>query len=133
MKFSKYLMMAGAAAMLTACSSEEPIVGPDQNGNATDGEVYAQFNIALASDGTRAYEGTENGTADEYAVDNGAILIFGIPNNASTATVADRIAAVYVGSATFNNDDLGFDSSNTTDQLDAEEKKVRASFKKDTF
>lgn len=44
MKFSKYVMLAGAAALMTACSSEEPANGGQQNAASGD-EMYFAINV----------------------------------------------------------------------------------------
>ena len=54
MKFSKYFMLAGAAALLTACSSEAPL--PDTGVNVADEDgMYLAINVVGAQ--TRADEG----------------------------------------------------------------------------
>ncbi|MDE5663111.1 MAG: Mfa1 family fimbria major subunit [Muribaculaceae bacterium] len=132
MKFSKYLMMAGAAAMLTACSSEEPIVGPDQNGNAPEGEVYAYFNIALSDNGgTRASTATA-GSAEEYAVKNGKILIFGMKSGVAD-NITNRVNSTYIAAAELEFVDENGNPVTGTSGFDAKYTKVRAKFEKGTF
>lgn len=130
MKLSKYFMLAGAAAMLTACSSEEPLVGPDNSGNdpLEDG-CYAYFDIAMASGAaTRAAE-FAGGTAEEYNVKNGKILVFGLPKGVDASTVVGRVQAKFIVDAEFT-----FSGTSSTDvELDASNSKVLASFKKGTF
>lgn len=130
MKFSKYFMLAGAAAMLTACSSEEPLVGPDNSGNdpLEDG-CYAYFDIAMASGAATRAAAPTQGTADEYKVNNGKILVFGLPKGGDASTVAGRVQAKYIVDAEFTFP--GTTGSNA--ELDASDSKVLASFKKGTF
>lgn len=130
MKFSKYFMLAGAAAMLTACSSEEPLVGPDNSGNdpLEDG-CYAYFDIAMASGAATRAADFAGGTAEEYNVKNGKILVFGLPKGVDDSTVAGRVQAKFIVDAEFN-----FTNTPSTDrELDASNSKVLASFKKGTF
>ncbi len=130
MKFSKYFMLAGAAAMLTACSSEEPLVGPDNSGNdpLEDG-CYAYFDIAMASGAATRAADLASGTAEEYNVKNGKILVFGLPKGVDDSTVAARVQAKFIVDAEFN-----FTNTPSTDrELDASNSKVLASFKKGTF
>lgn len=128
MKFSKYFMLAGAAAMLTACSSEEPFVGPNNNFDP-DEVTYAQFNIAMKVDGTRASSATA-GDASEYAVKNGKILIFGLKAGV-TDNIENRVKAVYVSSA-----ELEIPEDHqvaTAGNYDDAYNKVLATFEKGTF
>lgn len=130
MKFSKYFMLAGAAYMLTACSSEEPLVGPDNSGNdpLEDG-CYAYFDIAMASGAATRAADFAGGTAEEYNVKNGKILVFGLPKGVDDSTVAGRVQAKFIVDAEFN-----FTGTPSTDgELDAFNSKVLASFKKGTF
>ena len=79
MKFSKYFMLAGAAAMLTACSSEEPFV---PNGAMTEeianADTYALISLAMPeANGTRAAAEPETSKIEsEYKVANGSLLIW---------------------------------------------------------
>lgn len=82
MKFSKYFMLAGAAALLTACSSEEPVVSDVTNypvsAEVANNDCYLPLSIALAqSEGnTRAVSYVDEGLPSEYSVLNSWILIF---------------------------------------------------------
>lgn len=74
--------MAVMATALVACSSNDDLASNGHEGNQT-GEAYASFRINLpTTSGTRAAgdpQGTpdfEHGTAAEYEVKNGTILIF---------------------------------------------------------
>lgn len=73
--------MAVMATALVACSSNDDLASNGHEGNQT-GEAYASFRINLpTTNGTRAVDpktGTEfdGGTAGEYEVKNGTILIF---------------------------------------------------------
>lgn len=73
--------MAVMATALVACSSNDDLTSNGHEGNQT-GEAYASFRINLpTTSGTRAVDpntGTEfdGGTAAEYEVKNGTILIF---------------------------------------------------------
>ncbi len=80
MKFSKYFMLAGAAAMLAACSSEEPVPAPGTS-DAANVEVNAYVSLAIglpAGDATRAFSNVtyDKGTAEEYDVKNAHLVIF---------------------------------------------------------
>ena len=75
--------MAVMATALVACSSNDDLTSNGHEGNQT-GEAYASFRINLpTTTGTRADDpkpGTpsfDGGTAKEYEVKNGTILIFG--------------------------------------------------------
>lgn len=131
MKFSKCFILAGAAALLAACSSEEPIVGPgaDQP-DLSDVETYAQFTISMVGDnGTRA-AGFKNGDPEEYAVKSGKMLVFGLPKDGDHSTVAGRVQAKYIIAT-----DLEFtpDATGEDDQYDATALNVKTKFKKGTF
>ena len=74
--------MAVMATALVACSSNDDLTSNGHEGNQT-GEAYASFRINLpTTTGTRADDPTpgtpsfEHGTAAEYEVKNGTILIF---------------------------------------------------------
>ena len=73
--------MAVMATALVACSSNDDLTSNGHEGNQT-GEAYASFRINLpTTNGIRAVDpktGTEfdGGTAAEYEVKNGTILIF---------------------------------------------------------
>lgn len=73
--------MAVMATALVACSSNDDLASNGHEGNQT-GEAYASFRINLpTTNGTRAVDpktGTEfdGGTAAEYEVKNGTIIIF---------------------------------------------------------
>ena len=74
--------MAVMATALVSCSSSDDLATDGKGNENKTGEAYASFKINLpTTTGTRAVDpktGTEfdGGTADEYAVKNGTILIF---------------------------------------------------------
>lgn len=82
--------MAVMATALVACSSNDDLTSNGHEGNQT-GEAYASFRINLPTvSGTRAVDpktGTEfnGGTAAEYEVKNGTILIFDNAGNFVTS------------------------------------------------
>lgn len=82
--------MAVMATALVACSSNDDLASNGHEGNQT-GEAYASFRINLPTvSGTRAVDpktGTEfnGGTAAEYEVKNGTILIFDNAGNFVTS------------------------------------------------
>lgn len=82
--------MAVMATALVACSSNDDLTSNGHEGNQT-GAAYASFRINLpTTSGTRAVDpntGTEfdGGTADEYDVKNGTILIFDNAGNFVTS------------------------------------------------
>ena len=82
--------MAVMATALVACSSNDDLTSNGHEGNQT-GEAYASFRINLpTTNGTRAVDpktGTEfdGGTAAEYEVKNGTILIFDNAGNFVTS------------------------------------------------
>ena len=82
--------MAVMATALVACSSNDDLASNGHEGNQT-GEAYASFRINLpTTNGTRAVDpktGTEfdGGTAAEYEVKNGTILIFDNAGNFVTS------------------------------------------------
>lgn len=97
MKFSKYFMLAGAAAMLTACSSEEPFVpqGDPMTEEIANNDTYALISLAMPeATGTRAAESVTSGIESEYKVANGTLLLW-----EKGATEGD---AVYVGKSDFS-------------------------------
>jgi hypothetical protein len=130
MKFSKYFMLAGAAAMLAACSSEEPMPAPGTGSDIDLGEVdtYASFSIALPDDGTRAVT-FEDGDASEYAVKNGKILIFGLPNGGDNSSAAGRGEAKFIAAA-----ELEINNAEAGDaEISATHTSMKAAFQKGTF
>ena len=138
MKFSKYFMMAGAAFMLAACSSEEPI-GQAPGSEVLDGaEVYASFRINMVSpDGTRASEAVDAvGDDNEYLIDNGKILIFGVPNEVmqnktvEQLTLDERVKARFIVAADLENMD---DATDGTGSIKDTYSSVSAKFAKGTF
>lgn len=138
MKFSKYFMMAGAAFMLAACSSEEPIgQAPVDEGLETT-PVFATFNIRMEpSDGTRATT-LVDGDASEYAITNGQVLIFGVPNSVWTGTDATkipldkRIQAKFIVAAQLDMESMEKDETNANG-ISSTYKQVKAKFAKGTF
>ena len=85
MKIKHFFGLAVLAAMTASCSSNNDLVnGGNGSGEVENGTAYASFKINLpTTSGTRAddpKQGTpsfEQGTAAEYEVKNGTILIFG--------------------------------------------------------
>lgn len=78
-----------AAAMLTACSSDEPAVGPNGPDNGQfNGSGYMNVAINMpTSNGSRAEnDNFDHGTSNEYAVSNAMLVLF---------TGATEDAAVY--------------------------------------
>lgn len=68
-----------AAAMLTACSSDEPAVGPNGPDNGQfNGSGYMNVAINMpTSNGSRAEnDNFDHGTENEYKVDNAMLLLF---------------------------------------------------------
>lgn len=85
MRIKHFFGLAVLAAMTASCSSNNELVnGGNGSGEVENGTAYASFKINLpTTSGTRAddpKQGTpsfEQGTAAEYEVKNGTILIFG--------------------------------------------------------
>ena len=85
MRIKHFFGLAVLAAMTASCSSNNDLVGGGNgSGEVENGTAYASFKINLpTTSGTRAddpKQGTpsfEQGTAAEYEVKNGTILIFG--------------------------------------------------------
>lgn len=85
MRIKHFFGLAVIAAMTASCSSNNDLVnGGNGSGEVENGTAYASFKINLpTTSGTRAddpKQGTpsfEQGTAAEYEVKNGTILIFG--------------------------------------------------------
>lgn len=86
MRIKHFFGLAVIAAMTASCSSNNELVnGGNGSGEVENGTAYASFKINLptTTGGTRADEPTpgtpsfEHGTAAEYEVKNGTILIFG--------------------------------------------------------
>ena len=82
MKLKTLFCGIAAAAMFTACSSDEPIQGPGEGGNNggsnPDGTGYITVGINLPTvpSSRGVNDNFENGTANEYAVDNAMLLLF---------------------------------------------------------
>ena len=82
MKIKHYFGLAVIAAMTASCSSNNDLVnGGNGSSEVENGTAYASFKINLpTTSGTRAVpDGTPDfneGTAAEYEVKNGTILIF---------------------------------------------------------
>ena len=85
MKIKHFFGLAVLAAMTASCSSNNELVnGGNGSGEVENGTAYASFKINLptTTGGTRADDPTpgtpsfEHGTAAEYEVKNGTILIF---------------------------------------------------------
>lgn len=131
MKFSKYFMMAGTAFMLAACSSEEPVPAPGSEfADIQNVDTYAMFEINLASNGgTRATTFVDGEDEDEYKVDNGKILLFGLPNDGDETTTAGRIQAKFIVAADLTMTPSAVEGG----EYDAKNTGVKAKFKKGTF
>lgn len=69
-----------AAAMLTACSSDEPAVGPNGPDNGQfngSGYMNVAINMPTQNGGSRAEnDNFDHGTENEYKVDNAMLLLF---------------------------------------------------------
>lgn len=85
MRIKHFFGLAVIAAMTASCSSNNELVnGGNGSGEVENGTAYASFKINLptTTGGTRADDPTpgtpsfEPGTAAEYEVKNGTILIF---------------------------------------------------------
>lgn len=85
MRIKHFFGLAVLAAMTASCSSNNELVnGGNGSGEVENGTAYASFKINLptTTGGTRADDPTpgilsfEHGTAAEYEVKNGTILIF---------------------------------------------------------
>lgn len=78
MKIKHLLGMAAMVALTASCSSENDLAENGNNGATAAGPRYATFTIVLpTTNGTRAGNPTyEDGTPNEYAVNNATLLIF---------------------------------------------------------
>lgn len=82
MRIKHFFGLAVIAAMTASCSSNNDLVngGGNSSSEVENGTAYASFKINLpTTSGTRATEGEpsfDHGTAAEYEVKNGTILIF---------------------------------------------------------
>lgn len=91
MKLNKFLLAALAAASLTACSNSTDV----EKGNGaewnSDGTGYVSLSLNLPttkSTGMRANDQFEDGTADEYKVNDVMLILFQGANEASAKFVA---------------------------------------------
>lgn len=78
MKLTKYALLAACTVTLASCSSDEPAnnAASDNQETATS-TGFAQFDIKLPqASASRAIDSYQEGTADEYAVTNGKIIVF---------------------------------------------------------
>lgn len=78
MKIKHLFGMAAIVALAASCSSENDLAENGNNGATAAGPRYATFTIVLpTTNGTRAGNPTyEDGTPNEYAVNNATLLIF---------------------------------------------------------
>lgn len=79
MKIKNLFGMAAMVALTASCSSENDLVENGNNGATAAGPRYATFTIVLpTTNGTRAAGDPtyEDGTPNEYAVNNATLLIF---------------------------------------------------------
>ena len=115
MKIKHFFGLAVIAAMTASCSSNEDLgtAGPGTGTNEA-GVGYAAFNINLPSvSGTRA-DGDpsfEEGTKNEYDVNNATLLIFKAP--ASTTTTPTENAYTFVESVDLGSMEPWTDDTNT--------------------
>lgn len=115
MRKFKYLPLALAALMLGACSSDDVIVQGDKDtpGFNAQGTGYLKLEIALpqqAATATRANDATDDGSAEEYAVNNATLILF-----KGTDATSATFAAAYnmTGFSTEN----GLDNDQITTQV----------------
>ena len=100
MEFSKYFMLAGAAALLAACSSEEPLA-PNENAmteEIANADTYALISVSMPTqEGTRGQITMEDSNIEsEYQVINGTFLLW------DTTGKTSEDDAVYVKSVPFS-------------------------------
>lgn len=102
MKFNKFIYATMAAALLAACSDKDVIADGPDTGTTTvpeggDGFVAVRINLPTQPVATpRAInDNFDDGTANEYAVNNGALLLF---------TGADEKTAVFKSAYNLNLD-----------------------------
>lgn len=78
MKLGKFFFAATAAVALASCTNDEPIItGPEVTPNPADGYIAVAINLPTQiTSRTIENDNYDDGRADEYAVDNGALLLF---------------------------------------------------------
>lgn len=77
MKFAKYAMMAAGCVLFAACSSDEPLADNNVVAPAEGTDTgFASFTVNLPTTPANRATSYETGTAQEYAVLNGKVLIF---------------------------------------------------------
>lgn len=78
MKLTKYALLAACTVSLASCSSDEPATNAaSDNQETATSSGFAQFDIKLPqASASRAIDSYQEGTADEYAVTNGKIIVF---------------------------------------------------------
>lgn len=88
MKFSKYFMFAGFAALMASCASDAPVLNENPNAipqEIAENDAYANFAIGLPNDGsTRAATAEKTSIDAEWMVGNGYILIFEKPDGVTS-------------------------------------------------
>lgn len=86
MKRHSLLAIAMSALFAAGCSSDDPIVNNDGNGNnGATGNAYISLSVQLpTSTSTRATDTFDDGAANEYAVKDMTVLIFDANNDFET-------------------------------------------------
>lgn len=128
MKFSKYFMFAGFAALMASCASDAPIMNEGgMPSEVVENESYALLNLSLNESGTRAGSPADADTSNpyEYNVQTGAVLVF----KKADASVTSEDSYTYVRSAT-----VAANWKDETQKVDLNrEAYVTVSFPKGTF
>lgn len=88
MKLNKFLFVAIAAALLSACSSDDTTSGDKKpGGNGFSGDGYIAVKINLPTQSASAFRAINDdfndGSANEYQVNNAALILFSGSNEAS--------------------------------------------------
>ena len=129
MKFSKYVMCAGIAALMASCASDEPVSNPyAMPAGAGDADSYAVFSLALPEDGATRAEGDVEfaaGESTEYQIQNGKLLVFKKDNPSMADADATFVAEVDLTGAIYSESDKA--------DLSREAQNVEVKFKKNTF
>lgn len=122
MKIKNLFGMAAMVALTASCSSENDLVENGNNGATAAGPRYATFTIVLpTTNGTRAAGDLtyDEGTANEYAVNNATLLIFqdGISRTEKDATFVESVELGDMKPWTNVNDDAITTEANITAKL----------------
>lgn len=122
MKIKHLFGMAAMVALAASCSSENDLVENGNNGATETGPRYATFTIVLpTTNGTRAAGDPtyEEGTPNEYAVNNATLLIFqdGISRTEKDATFVESVELGDMKPWTNVNDDAITTEANITAKL----------------